>query len=77
MNELFIFLLNNTHLNCIGSIIGMKEEMQKKKEIELEKNSSKNNEEDSSSNKNEDETNTDNGIKSEHSNDISIDKNGT
>jgi len=48
----------------LGSIIGMREEMHKKKECETEKNSSKNIE-NSGSNK-DDETNKDNIDKIEH-----------
>lgn len=48
----------------------MKDEMQKKKESELEKSNINNSEENISSDKINDETN-------EQSNDISIDKNGT
>lgn len=62
---MFLFKLMNIYFNFVGSIIGMREEMQKKKE-ELEKSIS---EENGGSVKDTNETH-------EHSNDVSVDKNG-
>lgn len=73
LSIMFFFLkkLMNIYFNFIDSIIGMREEMQRKKE-ELERSNS---EENGGSAKDTDETKKDG--KSEHSNDVSMDKNGT
>lgn len=64
---------NSLHFYVIGYILGMREEMQKKKDTEMGKNDS-NIEESAENVKGDSESNNDG--KQEQSNDVSADKNG-